>query len=73
MLPFFNLMGLKRDGASLLVNFAAATVITIISIFLSWLTDDASPWIALDIGVYVTFSWAQSIQARDAATFHLIF
>ena len=73
MLPFFNLIGLKRDGASLPLNFAAAAVIIIIAIFLSWLTDNASQWIALGIGVYVTFSWAQSIQARDAATFHMIF
>jgi hypothetical protein len=73
MLPFFNLMGLKRDGASLPLNFAAAAVIIVIAIFLSWLTDNASQWIALGIGVYVTFSWAQSIQARDTATFHMIF
>jgi MFS family permease len=73
MLPFFNLAGLRRDGASIPVNLMAAAVITAVAAVLAVLTNNLPQWIALGIGVYVTFSWAQSLKVRDAVTFHMIF
>jgi len=73
MLPIFNLWGLKRAGASLAANGLAAIVIGVIAIGLMELTGNIPQWFALGIGVYVTFSWAQSLKHRDIATFNMIF
>jgi MFS family permease len=73
MLPLLNLPGLKRDGASLRKNALAAALITIGSVGLVLLTDNVPQWVAIGIGVYVVFSWAQSLAARDPATFAMIF
>ena len=37
------------------------------------ITDNLLQWLALGIGIYVVFSWAQSLKARDSATYHMIF
>ena len=46
-------------------------------LLVSWglviLTDNVPQWLALGVGVYVVFSWAQSLKARDPATYHMIF
>ena len=73
MMPGFNLIGLRRVGASLWVNLMAAVGILLLAIGLIYLTGTISQWIALGIGIYVTFSWAQSLRARDTVTFHMIF
>ena len=73
MLPIINLVGLKRDGASIPINLLGAVVITIVSAGLVVLTDNLPQWLALGIGIYVVFSWAQSLKARDPATYHMIF
>ena len=73
MMPIFNLIGLKRDGASIPVNLLAAAVIFLVSWGLVILTDNVPQWLALGVGVYVVFSWAQSLKARDPATYHMIF
>ena len=73
MMPIANLIGLRRQGASIPANMAAAFVILVVSAFLVWLTGNLPQWLALGIGVYVTFSWAQSLKARDPAAFHMIF
>ena len=73
MMPGFNLIGLRRVGASLWVNLMAAVGILLLVIGLIYLTGTISQWIALGIGIYVTFSWAQSLRARDTVTFHMIF
>ena len=73
MLPIFNLVGLKRDGASLGVNGLAALGIGLICALLIWSTGSVAQWIALGLGAYVTFSWAQSLAKRDPATFSMIF
>jgi MFS family permease len=73
VLPLLNLPGLKRDGASLAKNALAAVIIGLISTGLVLLTDNLPQWIAIGIGVYVVFSWAQSLAARDPATFAMIF
>ncbi len=73
MLPIFNLPGLKQAGASLPKNALAAMLIGLIAVVLMVLTDDIAQWIAIGIGVYVVFSWAQSLAKRDPATFAMIF
>lgn len=73
VLPLFNIPGLKRDGASLGRNAAAAVIIAAVSTGLVYLTDNIPQWVAIGIGIYVVFSWAQSLAARDPATFAMIF
>jgi MFS family permease len=73
MLPLVNLTGLKQAGASLPRNAAAAAIISGIAGLLIFLTGSVAQWIALGIGAYVVFSWAQSVAARDPATFAMIF
>jgi MFS family permease len=68
MLPLFNLSGLKRDGASLGRNGLAAVGISGVAALLMYLTGSIAQWIAIGIGVYVVFSWAQSLAVRDPAT-----
>ncbi|MDH5737058.1 MAG: MFS transporter, partial [Gammaproteobacteria bacterium] len=73
MLPLFNLIGLKRSGASLRLNAMAAAGIALIASGLIAITGSVAQWIALGAGAYVTFSWAQSLSVRDNATFSMIF
>jgi len=73
MLPLFNIPGLKREGASLGRNAIAAVVITAAALLLMVVTGSIAQWIAIGIGVYVVFSWAQSLAVRDQATFAMIF
>jgi MFS family permease len=73
MLPLLNLPGLKRVGASLGANAAAALIIALLSALLMYATGSIAQWIALGTGVYVVFSWAQSLAVRDPATFAMIF
>lgn len=73
MMPLINLRGLRREGASLSMNALAAAVITVLAVLLVWLTDNVPQWLAIGVGVYVVFSWAQSLAARDPATFAMIF
>jgi len=73
MIPLFNLYGLARDGASIKDNLVAALIITLIAWGLILLTDNVPQWVALGIGIYVVYSWVQSLKARDPVTYHMIF
>jgi MFS family permease len=73
MIPIVNLIGLKRVGASLPTNLAAAVVIAIVATALAIVTDNIPQWLTLGIGIYITFSWAQSLKARDVVTYQMIF
>jgi MFS family permease len=73
MLPLLNLPGLRRVGASLGTNAAAALIIALFSGLLMYATGSVAQWIAIGTGVYVVFSWAQSLAVRDPATFSMIF
>ena len=73
MVPIFNLIALKREGASLKANLYAAVAITAVAMFLMKVTDNIPQWLALGIGIYVVFSWVQSLKARDPVTYHMIF
>ena len=73
MLPLLNLPGLVKAGASLRRNAMAALGITAASGLLMLVTGSIVQWIAVGVGVYVVVSWAQSLAARDPATFAMIF
>lgn len=73
ILPIINLVALRQVGASIPKNLAGGAVIILVSAGLIWLTGSIAQWIALGLGVYVTFSWAQSLRARDPATYAMIF
>ncbi|NKB98612.1 MAG: MFS transporter [Pseudomonadales bacterium] len=73
VIPIFNLVPLHRVGASIPVNLSAAAAIALVSYGLMVVTDNIPQWIALGIGIYVVVSWAQSLKARDNATFSMIF
>jgi MFS family permease len=62
MMPIFNLIALRTVGASIPVNLMAAALIIAIGFGLYLLTDTLAQWIALGLGAYVTFSWAQSLE-----------
>ncbi len=55
------------------LNLAAAAVIAAAAYGLVLATGSVVQWIALGTGVYITFSWAQSLAGRDPATFQMMF
>ena len=73
MIPFVNLVALKKDGASISANCLAALLIFLVSWILIVLTDNLPQWLALGVGVYLAFCWVQSLKARDSVTFDMIF
>ncbi|MDP6377866.1 MAG: MFS transporter [Pseudomonadales bacterium] len=73
VIPPLNLLGLKAHPKALRTNFLAAVGIALAAWALVWLTGSVAQWIASGVGVYVTVSWAQSLQLRDPATYALMF
>ena len=73
VIPPFNLLGLLAHRRTLAINVAAVLGISITAVLLIMLTGSIAQWIALGIGVYVTFSWTQSLKIRDPATHAMIF
>lgn len=73
VLPIVNLFALKRAGVPLKNNLIAALGIGLVAVFLITITGSIAQWLALGLGAYVTFSWAQLLSARDRATFSMIF
>ena len=76
VLPPFTLYSLLRCGAGargLALNLGAAAVIALLATGLVATVGSPSQWIALGIGVYAAFSWAQSLAYRDRPAFGLIF
>ena len=59
------------------ITTAAAGLAALLIFLVCWLlaevTGNIPQWVALGIGVYVVFSWAQSLKARDVVTYHMIF
>ncbi len=73
VIPPFNLIGLMGDRRAMAVNGVALLAIVIVAWLLILLTGSVAQWIALGIGVYVSFTWAQTLRTRDPVTFGLIF
>lgn len=76
VLPPLTLVHLHGSGAGargLGLNLATAAVLTALTATLiAWLGSPPQ-WIALGIGCYATFSWAQALALRDAEGFRHIF
>lgn len=76
VLPPFTLLSLWRAGAGpggIARNLVAALAIAGLAWALVAATASAAQWIALGIGFYAAFSWAQGLRLRDAPTFALVF
>jgi hypothetical protein len=76
VLPPFCAVSLWRAGAGprgMGLNLAAAVAIALLAAALIAATASVAQWIALGIGIYAAFSWAQGLRLRDAPTFALIF
>jgi len=76
MLPPFHIVRLISLGAGtkgVVLNLIGGVVIASIAYMFFLITGTAAQWIALGIGVYAGFCWAQSLAFRDPATFAMIF
>jgi MFS family permease len=76
VLPPLTLVHLVLVGAGrrgIIVNVVAAALIAAGAASLTALTRTPAQWIALGIGVYAAFSWAQALGYRDRVAFDLIF
>ncbi len=76
LLPGFSIWTLRRAGGSRAV--LAANAIALVAIvatasgLIAWLGNPAQ-WVALGLGLYCAFSWAQGLALRDPPAFALIF
>jgi hypothetical protein len=73
VIPPFNLYGLRHHPKSLRTNLGAALLICLTAWLLILLTGSVAQWITSAVGIYVTFSWAQSLKIRDPVTFEMMF
>lgn len=62
----------KLGTRALLVNIAGAVVIAAISGGMIRLTGSTAQWIAIGVGFYAVFSWANALRIRDLPTYKLI-
>ncbi len=76
VVPPLTLRTLWRAGVGprgMLINLAFATGVAVLAWLLSGWLGSPEQWIALGIGVYAAFSWAQGLARRDPPTFAMIF
>ena len=76
LLPVANLFSLVAAGGgsrAIIINLVGLAVIAGTFFGIYSVTGTAAQWIALGIGVYAAFSWAQNLSLRDPATFAMIF
>jgi len=75
VIPPFTLLSLFAAGAGarrIAANAAAAAAIALAAGGLVRATGNAAQWIALGVGVYAAFSWAQALRLRDPASARVI-
>jgi len=73
VIPPLNLLGIAGHPQVLRTNLLAAAGLVISAWALIWLTGSVAQWITTGFGVYVTFSWAQSLKLRDPAAYGMMF
>jgi len=69
-LTFFHIAQFGR--AALVRNIVTAAVFAVVALILIAVTHSVAQWSALCLGGYAVASWAQSLKARDAPTYALI-
>jgi MFS family permease len=72
VVPGLTLISLWQAGAGpsgIAVNLAAAAVLGFIAWVVGKVAGDPGQWIALAIGLYAAFSWAQGLRVRERRTF----
>lgn len=73
VIPPFTIIGALQAGSKgLLLNLAGALVIGGIAYAMAMFTDNYVQWGAIGVGYYAIFSWASTLERRDAPTFKLI-
>ena len=76
VIPPFTLVGLRRAGASwgqIALNLLAALLLALTATGLVLWLGAVEQWVALAIGLYSTFSWAQGLSLSDPPTFAMLF
>ncbi len=73
VIPPLNLISVAKNKGSLRTNLLTAVGIAVVAYLLILATGSVAQWIATGVGVYVTFSWVQTLRHRDPATFAMIF
>jgi MFS family permease len=76
VLPPLTVLHLGLAGAgwpAIARNVLAAFAAAVLAILLAAVTHTPAQWVALAVGVYSAFSWAQSLGCRDPVAFQLIF
>ena len=73
VIPPFTVWTVSRHGASVVRNLLAAGVTIAAAWLLIKVTGSVAQWCAIGAAVYITFSWVQSLGARDRATYAMMF
>jgi MFS family permease len=76
IVPPLTLYGLWISGyraRGIALNVTVAVGIALMALTLDALFSAPEQWIALGVGVYVVFTWAQSLALRDPPTYRLLF
>ena len=71
--PPFNLLAIKDTPGELKTNAIGLLAIIAGAWLLIALTGSIAQWVTTGFGVYVTFSWIQSLKIRDPATYAMMF
>ncbi len=73
VLNFFNLILNKASGKVIATNLVVLALIVLCGLGLNQLMPSPVQWIAMGIGVYCTFTWAQQLVIRSPLVFDAIF
>lgn len=76
LIPLFSLIALSRAGGgtrALVINLIAGALVALVAAGCIAALGTPEQWIALGLGLYAAFSWAQGLALRDPPTFALIF
>lgn len=74
VVPPFTLLHLwleKAGARGIAINLGAAALLVGLALLMIRLTGSQAQWMALSLGLYSAFSWAQALALRDAPTFAL--
>jgi MFS family permease len=73
VLNFFNLIVNKASPKTLAINIVAAIVVIAGCLGMHQIMPSPVQWIAMGVGVYCTFTWAQALALRSPLVFEAIF